>query len=612
MRRYGADQVELSMNETINNASSAASKTLNEPRLEELLRKSTELLGKPHSHYGGILQELQSRLLQQRFHLAVLGQFKRGKSTLINALLGEPVLPSAIIPVTAIPTFISYGETISIRVSFLDGKDPIDLHITSENDPKEILNGYVTEIGNPNNRLAVSQVEVGYPLQLLRSGIVIIDTPGIGSTHRHNTETTLNFLAQCDAALFVLSIDPPPTEVEIDFLRKVRLKVARIFFALNKVDYISPGDRHEAEVFILKVLREQAGIEEPVRLFPLSARLGLDAKKSGDERKVKESGLFDLEEFLKRFVAEDKAATLRGAIIKKAASALNSVRLDTELSVKALKLPIGDIEAKLKMFEQKTAEMESRKDAIRDMIAGDRRRVLEFLESESRLLREGARSHFKNMIEVESKNSSSGAFSYHSLHENIAEAVPVFFAHQLGNLQQLVNKRLSEIIEKHCRILDEFLEDIRNAAADIFEIPHISSKSVGRIEMRRKPYWVTGKYSTSDIPFTGAFLDALFPASMRKRRILRRLYGHLEPLLSENAEHTRFSLLQAVENTFVFFNSEMDKWIEEAVSATHDAVTWALEKRTHTVEEVSGEIAALETTHKELIGLIAEFESIEE
>jgi small GTP-binding protein len=600
------------MKETINVASSAASKTANEPRIEELLRKSAELLGKTYSRYGGILHDLQSRLLQQRFHLAVLGQFKRGKSTLINALLGEPVLPSAIIPVTSIPTFVRFGETISMRVSFLNGREPVDLRIESENTPMEVLSGYVTENGNPNNRLGVSQVEVRYPLPLLRSGIVIIDTPGIGSTHRHNTETTLNFLAQCDAALFVLSIDPPPTEVEIEFLKEVRSKVTRIFFALNKVDYISPGDRHEAEEFIFKVLREQTEIKEPVRLFPLSARLGLEAKKSGDARKVKESGIDDLEEFLKRFVDEDKAATLRGAIIKKALSVLDNVRLDLELSVKALKLPIGDIEAKLKIFEQKTDEMESRKDAIRDMIAGDRRRVLEFLESESLLLKENARAHFKNVVETEIGNARSGAPSYQSIHDSIAEAVPVFFVHQLGNMQQVVNKRLSEIIEKHCRVLDEFLECIRNAAADIFEIPHISSKSVGCIEIRRKPYWVTGKWSTSEIPDTGAFLDAFFSASMRKRRIVKRLYAHLDPLLLENVEHTRFSLLQAVENTFVFFNSEMDKWIEEAVSATHDAVKWALEKRTHTVEEVSGEIAALETTHKELMDLIIEFENLEE
>jgi hypothetical protein len=98
---------------------------------------------------------------------------------------------------------------------------------------------------------------------------------------------------------------------------------------------------------------------------------------------------------------------------------------------------------------------------------------------------------------------------------------------------------------------------------------------------------------------------------MRKRRILRRLYGHLEPLISENVEHIRFSLLQSIEETFVFFNSEMDKWIEEAVNATHDAVTWALEKRTHTVDEVSKEIVALEATYKELMDLIVEFESLD-
>ncbi|MDN5344604.1 MAG: hypothetical protein PWQ18_715 [Clostridia bacterium] len=85
----------------------------------------------------------------------------------------------------------------------------------------------------------LSQVEVFYPSPLLSKGVVLIDTPGIGSTFRHNTEATLNFLPQCDAALFLVSADPPITEVEVEFLKAVRSRVTHLFFILNKVDYLN-------------------------------------------------------------------------------------------------------------------------------------------------------------------------------------------------------------------------------------------------------------------------------------------------------------------------------------------------------------------------------------
>jgi GTPase Era involved in 16S rRNA processing len=599
------------MEEIINIKTSEPTKILKENILEELLDKSICLLGKSHSHYMNILQDLKLRLLEQRFHLAILGQFKRGKSTLINALLGESILPSAIIPVTAIPTFISYSKHVSVYVSFLNGKDPLNIDIQNKDQIRDILNNYVTENKNPNNNLGVSKVEVFYPVEFLSNGIVIIDTPGIGSTHRHNTETTLNFLAQCDAALIVLSIDPPPTEVEIEFFKEVCLKVSRIFFILNKIDYISPDERNVAEEFIYKVLREKAGIKEPIKLFSLSARLGLEAKKINDLQKLKESGLYDLEEFLKQFIAQDKASTLFDAIIKKAVNALQNIRLELELSIKALKMPIGEIESKLKLFKQKTAEMESRKDSIRDMIAGDHNRLLEFLEKECLGLKEKAYSHFKKVVETKISNSRAIP-SYQDIHDMIAEEVPVFFEHELGNLQQTINKKLIGIIEKHCKILDEFLEYIRNSAEDIFEVPHISNNSIGKIELKRKPYWITGKWSTSEIPISGAFLDIFFPLSLRKKRITKRLNEHLEQLILENIEHIRYSILQNIEDTFTHFNSEIDKWIKESISLTQDAVEWAIEKKKHKVNEVSDEINKLEKTNKELINLIVELEKIKE
>ena len=199
------------------------------------------------------VQELGNRLASARFHLAVLGQFKRGKSTLLNALIGEELLPSAIVPLTSVPTFLSWGPERLVKVIFLDGRAQ-ECCFESAGDASEFLAQYVTESHNPKNHLGVARVEVEHPSPLLQKGVVLIDTPGIGSTFQHNTEATLNFLPQCDAALFLVSADPPITPVEIEFLKAVREKVVRTLFLMNKVDYLSNQEQQQAHRVILKVI----------------------------------------------------------------------------------------------------------------------------------------------------------------------------------------------------------------------------------------------------------------------------------------------------------------------------------------------------------------------
>jgi ribosome biogenesis GTPase A len=128
------------------------------------------------------LLSLEKKLASNELHLAVLGQMKRGKSSFINALLGAEVLPTGVLPVTAAITEIKYGPAPCAAI----------LHTTGQREEvgMSTLADYITEAGNPGNKRQVASVEIAYPSPFLESGMVIIDTPGIGSTHAHNTRTT--------------------------------------------------------------------------------------------------------------------------------------------------------------------------------------------------------------------------------------------------------------------------------------------------------------------------------------------------------------------------------------------------------------------------------------
>ena len=224
------------------------------------------------------LAQLRVRLAQGCFRLAVLGQFKRGKSTLLNALLGDNLLPTDILPVTAIPTYLQYGEEFSVRVFLERQVEPTLFSADSGRSLEDFLADYVTEAGNPNNRRQVDRVEINHPATILQQGVVLIDTPGIGSTFRHNTEIAYRILPQCDAALFLVSPDPPITEAELEYLKNIRQSLPRTFFLLNKVDFLAESEKTAS----LKFLADQL---EPLcdgspQILPISAESADSRRKA--------------------------------------------------------------------------------------------------------------------------------------------------------------------------------------------------------------------------------------------------------------------------------------------------------------------------------------------
>ena len=138
------------------------------------------------------------------------------------------------------------------------------------------LADYITESGNPGNKKQVASAEIAYPSLFLKCGIVLIDTPGIGSTYVQNTRTTEGYLENVDAGIVVLSVDPPITEIESHFLRNAKEDIPKLFFILNKIDLVSAEEASHISCFLADELdRLQL---ESAEIFCLSARRALQEK----------------------------------------------------------------------------------------------------------------------------------------------------------------------------------------------------------------------------------------------------------------------------------------------------------------------------------------------
>ena len=184
-----------------------------------------------------------ARAAEGWFFVACVGQFKRGKSTLIDALLDDPILPSGIVPVTAVPTIVRYGEQRTARVRL--GADAPDGTETTWRsiDPGELAL-YVSEEHNPGNERGVVAVEVFVPRPALARGMCLVDTPGLGSVVESNTAATRAFIPHIDAALVVLGADPPVSGAELELIDDVGRHADNLIFVLNKADRRNPrGER---------------------------------------------------------------------------------------------------------------------------------------------------------------------------------------------------------------------------------------------------------------------------------------------------------------------------------------------------------------------------------
>ena len=556
--------------------------------LPDLLSVAASSVTAPSASQKKILERLsilRERLATERFQLAVLGQFKRGKSSVLNALLGRSVLPIGVVPVTAIPTFLEPATALKLCVTYLSGK-------VEEFEPKDAqalrakLTAVVTEERNPRNILNVARVDVFLPAELLERGVVLIDTPGVGSTQRHQTEAADAVLPECDAALFVVSADPPITEIEIEYLARIRQTVARLIIVLNKIDVIELQDREKAASFLRTALVDHAGLDPFTSIFSLSARDALRAKESGNSEAFAASGFAELEKHLVQFLANEKRETLNAAVARKAAALVAQLELETEIALKSLRLPVEDLEQRMATFDEAAKQFDVERRTANDLLAGDRLRALKELETEAEQLRVQARGILERELDqaLAADESSDGA------RKRLTAAVIPFFDDALREVIRKVGSRLEEVLRVHQHRADELITMVRQTAANLLEIPFHAPESSEAFEAKRDPFWVTAARTAELNPIPPGAFDQLLPMPIRKARMRKRLLEEIDAVVIRNVENLRWATRQNLEDAFRSFSAELDERLAMSLEATRGAMQKALEKRKQRAGQIDPEI----------------------
>lgn len=519
------------------------------------------------------LNDQRTRLSNTTFQLAVLGQFKRGKSTLLNAFVGYPLLSAGVLPLTAVPTFLSRSATAQIRLKYLSGEDRTIEFANIEALAAEIA-AATTEEQNPRNKKELQRVDVAIPSSPWFDGLTLIDTPGVGSTHIRNTETAHEALPECDAALFVCSVDPPITEVELHYLAAICRTASRVIVVLNKIDLTEDDDNERAAAFLSSVLAQQGHSQIDPRIFPISARRALAARRRGDCEALGASGLLELEQYIQSELVSQKRKFLTISIAKKMSDIVDVLQIGAAMVVRALTIPLAELDEKIGFFEAASGEFQRERMDLEDLLTGEWRRALVRLdhlcdEADTRASREIG-------LLLEQLGES---VQPQPLRSEIESAMTGIFDREFSAIAATVDRELAHTIEVHQQSYRALAVRVGETAAASLNVALPVAAPGEWFHVEREPYWIGHVQVESLTSLTVDGVARLLPRKLRERRRQTKLRAAVTKAITRNISDLHWTMRQNIDDSFRRLLSSSNEMVETSISSTNGLLKMARERR---------------------------------
>lgn len=550
------------------------------------------------------LSGIKAKLEEEAFNLVILGQFKRGKSTFINALLGESILPTAIVPLTSVVTILRYGPQLRIEVQYTDEhRESVKL---------EDLPAYITERGNPQNKKGVKEVTVFYPSEYLKGGVRIIDTPGVGSVYKHNTDVAYNYLPYVDAGIFIVSADPPLSESEHQFLKNIRAYVDKLFFVLNKIDQVSDEDRRESLEFTARILEEDVG-NARVKIQPISARWALEGKKARDNNKVKESLLPDFERQLQDFLVNEKGKVFLTSVINSLLKLVSDQTVSFQLEQEAIKLPLHDLTGKISRFEEEMKTVAKDREHNRYMLSGYLEKIGSRIDDEIEVFkRESLPMLLKELEEEYHRRVQQGG-------GNLREDLESFVFGRIQELfnawrQKLTDKIAFQLEEAHgwfAAKTNETTERILALTGDIFDLKLKPFTSVDTLS-KKSDFYFLFKDDPVGLELVQLAVTSALPGFIARKMILKKMHETVTELVDRHCGRVRYDLLNRLSNTVLDFqrtlNEKIDMTLEGIRISFQKALTLHQSSKVdleRNLSELSERLGSISSLYNELLAVSA-------
>jgi len=537
-------------------------------------------------------KEILIKLDEEQFILVAVGQFKRGKTAFINALLGKELLPSAIIPLTSIITIVEYGEELKAEVYFANGKkeriNPAD------------LSQFITEKYNPKNQKNVDYVRVFYPSAYL-NGIKLVDTPGIASVHEHNTKMTYDYLPEADAAIFLVSVDPPVTKAEFDFLNDIKQYVGKIFFVLNKIDTVGEKDKKESLEFTQKIIEEHINIPD-IQLSPLSAKIALEAKINKNDNLLASSGMPVFEKALENFLIKEKGKILLQSVASKSLNVAEQELLIMNIRRQSLKESADSLNVKLHKFNSALSDITTEKTNSEYLLKGEVQHIIkdiieedinEFRQEKVKLLIDKTRKYFagSNIKEAEELRTALNDF----VSQQIQDAFNQFKDWEEKKVNDQLEKSLSQFEGR----INDIIHKIMQIGAELFNLSFDALKIERGITKKSEFHFRIDDIKVG-LEIITESLSLLLPNYVRRKKLLKQSEEQIIQQMDMYSGRLRYDFVRRIQKAEMNIKVRLSQEIDEIIQDISEAIRVGDTMRKKSSKELEKEESAMEDKFSQL------------
>jgi ribosome biogenesis GTPase A len=520
------------------------------------------------------LRAARERLGSGRLNLAVLGEFKRGKSTLINRLLGAPVLPVGVVPMTSLPILVEHGPCPEVAIELTSGER---LRLGPE-----ALQEYATESGNPENHRQVTRVVVRHPATILEAGVVLLDTPGIGSAHDHNTEVAHLALAEADAAVFVLSVDSPASRAELDFLRSVRERVGRLIFVLNKADLVSAPELEEAAQFVRRTLDSSADGPAP-DLFSLSAREG-------------DAGFAAFRAHLESALAGGRAAMLLERMRGLGREALAEERRMVALQRSAMRLSTEEARQRTEGLEALLGEVRRAAIEVEQLLHSDVQRLLP--EVAQPAIEEFRTAALGTLTALVRERAAAGG-SPRQLQAAVGERLTALVREWMGRIEGELGRALEPVTDRHSQRANRMLAAASAQIAALFEVD-LAPVSLGEEMGEASSRLVLLDHQPLALEAAASGLRQLAPGRLGRRLVEREALSRMEEAVDRHCGRLRYDIARRLADKESEWRQQLRATLERLEATVRRAGQLAEAARSEGAEAWARAAAELDQREREV------------
>lgn len=469
-------------------------------------------------------EESINKTKRESFKVMIMGQFNAGKSTTINAMLGEKILPTAIVETTAIINEIKYAPTEKAIVYFKNPppkiitkyiperiKQHIKKYSGTEITPIEISIDEIDSVAKLpkvtelkkglsqnekalDNRVLVEReitttpfekLEIFWPLKLCKDGVEIVDTPGLNAS-TETEEITLDFVQKADTVIFILSAIQACSKQEMDAIQRICSFHTNTFFIINRINQVSgntPEEREEQCELLMESSREKLSDYTKLGedgIIAINAFGAITGRAEGNDQMVKESKIIDFEEALAKFLTEDKGKVKLEQNVKEVKNNIQQIINDViPNKIKSLEMDLSVLEKKYKDIQPKLEDARKKKNQIIKKIdiktAALKNEARTKIKKQMEYIRDNIGDWIKNInlenkVKIfEVKNSSSLVI------QEIGERLQVIIEKEQKEwsekeLTPLLTQKITEISEDINYSINDFCADIDKIKFDLFSM----------------------------------------------------------------------------------------------------------------------------------------------